>query len=451
MPIGTTIAATSTPPGAALRAVIRISGPDTRQIASELFMDDLRVPQDRGACHGRLTIGPWSLPVLAMFFPAPNSYSGEDTLELLMTGGQAIVSRVLDQILEHESVQLAQPGEFSARAYMNGHLSLSEAEGIALRIGALHSDALRAADSLLDGRYGQQCTGWVDEIATMLALVEAGVDFSDQDDVVPIAPGELRRRLQSVQEQISEQTGAVSGSRVESTLPRAVLVGRPNAGKSSLFNALLGRRRAVVSDRAGTTRDALHEPLDLSREIPGAGRVELVDLAGLDEQSIDAIDHEAQQRARAVVRDADIVLWCDPSGWFEQGQFEVPSGISVLRVRTKSDLPTLGSPDAGAMQVCAFDPSTLGVLRRAIADATSESGGSGVGMFVPRHRRALREASAALLDTIERLDPDAHALSDPELVALGLREALDALGELVGEVSPDDVIGRVFATFCVGK
>lgn len=448
MPNGTTITAVSTPAGSSPRAILRISGPDTRTLASELL--SIRLTH-RGVQHARLSIGPATLPALAMFFPAPGSYCGEDTLELLISGGAAIVSRVLDRVLDHGGVQLAQPGEFSARAYMNGHLSLSEAEGIALRIGALHTEALRAADSLLDGRYGILCRAWVDEIAALLALVEAGVDFSDQDDVVPISPVNLRDRLCVVCSQIGEQTGAASGARVTRSMPLVVLVGRPNAGKSALFNALLGRTRAVVSECAGTTRDALHEPLDLSREIPGAGVVELVDLAGLDVAAIDAIDHDAQQHARTVVRRADAVLWCDPYGWFEQGQFAVPSGVNVVRVRTKSDLPTQGDADPAALRVCAFDPSTLGVLRRAIADATSVGVGSGVGMFVPRHRRALREADAGLHDAIQRLDPQAHAIHDPELVALGLREALDALGELVGEVSPDDVIGRVFATFCVGK
>lgn len=448
MPTGTTIAATSTAPGSGARALIRICGPDTRAVGRELLSTSF---EHRGAQLARLPMGTGSLPVLAMFFPGPGSYSGEDTLELLLAGGAGIVSRVLDQILEHDSVQLAQPGEFSARAYMNGHLSLSEAEGVALRIGALHADALRAADSLLDGRYGTQCSAWVDEIATMLALVEAGVDFSDQEDVVPISPAQLLARLRVVHAQIIEQVGSQAGSQVARTLPSVVLVGRPNAGKSALFNALLGRQRAVVSERAGTTRDALSEELGLSAEIPGAGSIELVDLAGLDEMAIDSIDHDAQQQARAVVARADTLIWCDPHGWFDQGHFEVPAGVAVLRVRTKSDLPTPGQPEPGAIEVCAFDPTTLSVLRRAIADATTQGGGSGVGLFVPRHRRALREASTALQQTTQMLDPGAHALHDPELIALGLREALDALGELVGEVSPDDVIGRVFATFCVGK
>jgi tRNA modification GTPase len=448
VPTGTTITAISSASGNAPRALLRISGPETRAIAQDLFAVNIA---QRGAQHARLSIGPVSLPVILMFFAGPRSYTGEDTLELLMCGGAHAVARVLERILDDDRVSLAQPGEFSARAYMNGHLSLAEAEGIALRISAQNEDALRASDTLLDGRYGIRCNAWVDEIAGLLALVEAGVDFSDQEDVVPIAPCELDRRLRATHAEILGQSGSQAGSAVVDDRPSVVLVGRPNAGKSALFNALLGRHRAVVSEHAGTTRDALRETLDLSAEIPGASTIELVDLAGLDEQGVDAVDQEAQRLARAVITQADAVLWCDPGGWFDQQGFELRGDTPVVRVRTKSDLPTQGACDHSALAVCAFDPATLGVLRRAIADATTQSGGAGIGAYVPRHRRALNEAARGITDALARLDPSEGSLAQPELIALGLREALDALGELVGEVSPDDVIGRVFATFCVGK
>lgn len=449
MPTGTTIAAISTAPGIAPRAMIRVSGEQTGEMARCALGLELAA---RGIHHARLSIAQGStLPVLAMFYPGPKSYTGEDTLELLVPGGAPIVTRVLEMLLTNDDISLAQPGEFSARAYMNGRLGLAQAEGIALRISALHSDALRAADTLLDGRYGRQCNDWVDEIANLLALVEAGVDFADQEDVVPITPRDLSHRLGDLQQQLVEQAGAAAGARVLDDQPTAVLVGRPNAGKSALFNALLGQQRAVVSERAGTTRDALRESLDLSRDVPGSGVVELVDLAGLDDRGIDAIDAQAQMKARDLVAGADVVLWCDPSGCFDQRGFDVRPDTPVVRVRTKSDLPTGQSNDGSSVAVCAFDPTTLGVLRRAIADATSQVSGTGVGVFVPRHRRALRAAIHSIDDTITHLDPDAPSLGNPELIALGLREALDALGELVGEVSPDDVIGRVFATFCVGK
>lgn len=448
MPTGTTIAAIGSAPGNAPRAMIRVSGPDTGAFARELLGIGLDA---RGSVHARFMIeNHGSIPVTVLRYPAPASYTGEDTIEILLPGGTHLVQRVLAAILNDDRIMLAEPGEFSARAYMNGRLSLSEAEGIALRISALRDGALRAADALLDGRYGERCNAWVDDIAGMLALVEAGVDFSDQEDVVPIAPGQLHDRLGAIINDLEQESGASGGGRVVSNIPSVVFVGRPNAGKSSLFNALLGSQRAVVSGQAGTTRDALRERLDLSRDVPGASVVELIDLAGLDAQAIDELDAEAQNLARGIVRDADALLWCDPSGSFEQVGFQMPSDAHVIRVRTKSDLP---KPEAGSpgLDVCAFDASTLGVLRRAIADGTSEVSGSGIGVFVPRHRRALRAAIESLRSARDQVDPHAQAILNPEVVALGLREGLDALGELVGEVSPDDVIGRVFATFCVGK
>jgi len=449
MPTGTTIAAISTAPGNAPRAMLRISGPETRAFA----LDTLGIQaNERGASSVRFKLGQsLTLPMLALFYPGPNSYSGEDTLELLLPGGSHVVGRVLEQLLCDDRIEMAQPGEFSARAYMNGRLGLSEAEGIALRISALHAGALQAADQLLDGRYGKLCRAWVEEITTLLALVESGVDFSDQEDVVPIAPCDLSQRLDALRAQLQDQIGSVQGDRVVDDHSCVVLVGRPNAGKSALFNALLGTNRAVVSEHAGTTRDALREALDLSHDAPGAGVVELVDLAGLGDQAVDLIDEQAQNKARELVADADAVLWCDPHGRFDERLFEPRETAPVVRVRTKSDLPMPGSGDQDGVSVCAFDPSTLGVLRRAIADATSRASGTGVGVFVPRHRRALTSAIDSIDHATHQIDPKARTLAHPELVALGLREALDALGELVGEVSPDDVIGRVFATFCVGK
>ncbi len=443
-----TIAAIGTAPGVGARAMIRLSGPGVRRWAINAC--DLELTR-RGAHPTRVRLdAARSLPALALFFPAPGSYTGEDTLELLLPGNPALANRVLEAILGDDGITLAQPGEFSARAYLGGRLSLTQAEGVALRVGAEHDDALTAAAALLDGSYARRCAAWGDEMATLLALVEAGVDFSDQEDVIPIAPGELHARLTDLGAALRAQLGGASGERVSTDLPRVVLMGAPNAGKSSLFNALLGRRRAVVSERAGTTRDAITETLDLSRDAPGSGRVELTDLAGLGEPAIDAVDRLAQGQARELIARADAVLWCDPSGRFEGPPPPLPAGAPVVRVRTKSDLPA-PRPAPGAIAVCALDGSRLDALRRAVADAVAGGSGTGVGVFVPRHRRALRDAGAGITRALAHLDPGERSLAQPELVALGLREALDALGELVGDISPDEVIGRVFSTFCVGK
>ena len=452
MPVGSTIAAICCAPGVSPRSMIRVSGPDVRECAHSCCD---RTLDKRGVRTARFDLGDgYSFPVLLAWYPGPNSYTGEDTTEVMMPGNRALLQRVLDRLLGCSGVVLAGPGEFSARAYLNHRLTLPQAEGIALRIAAERDDELAAAGSLLDGSYGEQCNEWAFEITTLLALVEAGVDFSDQEDVIPIAPSDLHNRLGVVLGSINDQIGTRSGDRVQTDLPTVVFVGSPNAGKSSLFNTMLGVRRAVVSDQAGTTRDAIRECFDLSKHVPGAGRVELTDLAGLGDRAIDAIDADAQDRARRAIATSSVVLWCDPDGRFDESSIVLPAGVPVVRVRTKSDLPAPAAI-SDAIAVCALDGSAISTLYRAIADAVSDRSepgrGGGVGVFVPRHRRALIDSAHGIRDGLSRIDPSCRIIEEPELIAIGLRDALDALGELIGEVTPDDVLGRVFATFCVGK
>lgn len=429
---------------------------------------DLVMRLDESACDadsdgGR--DGGHVLPIRVLCYPGPTSYTGEDSVELVLPGNRALIERVLDLLVSMDGVEMAQPGEFSARAYLNHRLTLQQAEGIALRIADEHGRALAAAGSLLDGSFGALCQAWTDEIATLLALVEAGVDFSDQEDVIPIEPSGLVDRLETLASALRGQVGRSSGSKVDTDLATVVLVGVPNAGKSSLFNALLGYRRSAVRDQAGTTRDAIREELDLGAVVPGAGRIELVDVAGLcgaGEKAIDEVDAQAQRLAREIIGRATMVIWCDPFGRFDETAISESAGLisseaMVLRVRTKSDLP-MGDSGWDGLSVCSIDGSAMGSLFRAIADATAAlgdgdggDGSRGVGSFVPRYRRAIRDAIDGVEAAMGSVDGCSRVIEKPELVAIGLRSALDALGELVGEVSPDDVIGRVFASFCVGK
>jgi tRNA modification GTPase len=449
MPTGGTIAAIGSPAGQSPRAIIRISGPDARScIESVTSINTL----SRGIKAVRISLASGhTIPCMLIWFDSPKSYTGEDVAELVMVGNPTLLERVLDRIFETPAVRRAEPGEFSARAYLNNRLTLAQAEGVALRIAAVGDEALGAANQLLNGTQGDRCRAWAEELALLLALVESGVDFTDQDDVVPIPPIDLHARLTTLCNQLRDEIGSAAGSEHRSSFPQAVLCGQPNAGKSALFNALLGVNRAVVSDRAGTTRDAISEALKLERDIPGAGSITLTDLAGLGDSAVDPLDEIAQQRARDHLRSADALIWCDPTGQFVDREGFASLDKPIIRVRTKADLVIDTDLQPNTISVCALDGHRVDVLKRAIADAVTDRNGLGVGAFVPRHRRAISDAIEGINTGLNWIDHNARSLDSPELVASGLRDALDALGELTGEITPDDVLGRVFATFCVGK
>ncbi len=449
MPTGGTIAAIGSPAGQSARAIIRISGPDARSCIESITA--IQNPS-RGIHRARITLSSdSSIPCLLIWFEAPKSYTGEDVAELILVGNPTLLERVLDQIFQTPAVRRAEPGEFSARAYLNNRLTLAQAEGVALRIAAVGDEALSAANQLLDGSQGDQCRAWAEELALLLALVESGVDFTDQDDVVPIAPSELSDRLDTLSAQLRDEISSAAGSVIRTSLPQAVLCGQPNAGKSALFNALLGVNRAVVSERAGTTRDAISETLELEQSIPGAGSITLTDLAGLGDSAVDPLDEIAQQMARDQLKSADALIWCDPSGQFIDREGFTALDRPIIRVRTKADLVIDTDLQPNTISVCALDGHRIDVLKRAIADSVTDRQGLGVGAFVPRHRRAIADAIEGINNALNWIDRSARSLDAPELVASGLRDALDALGELTGEITPDDVLGRVFATFCVGK
>lgn len=443
------IAALASGPGFSDRAVIRLSGHGTFAVCARLFDHLPDGPQVIAACRFHLR-DDLDLPCLALRFDGPRSFTGEDSLEIVLPGNPTLLGRVVARLLLEPDVREATPGEFSARAYLNNKLSLDQAEGLAATIAARTDEHLSAAAGLLSGRTGSRYRAWSDEIATLLALVEAGIDFTDQEDVVPIAPRDLASRLDAVSAAVTAHLGHAAGAEHATHTPRIVLAGAPNAGKSTLFNALLGRTRAVVAPVAGTTRDVLAEELDLSPTVAGGGVIMLVDLAGLDKALAGAgeIDRSAQKSAEAEIERADAIVWCDPTGRFATSLPAHRAG-TVVRVKTKADLPSHDGKETIA--VCALDGWNLGTLLRALADAAWQGGSASHTWLLPRHRRVLALTLDHLRSASGTFDPTAYALARPELTASALREALDLLGELTGRLSPDDIIGRVFATFCVGK
>lgn len=450
---GDTIIACATAPGLGVRAIVRLSGAAAFAVVEAICAGDANEKRARGVRAARCRVGGrFEIPCLIASFPGPRSYTGEDVVEIAVVGNPTLVERLIASAIGAAGgVRMAGPGEFTARAYLNERLTLAQAEGIASLIAAQGADELVEARRLLSGERGDLYRAFADEAMTLLALVEAGIDFTDQEDVVAITGADLRRRAIGLASRIEDVLGSVSGAEARSDLPRVALAGVPNAGKSTLFNALLGRRRAVVSDEAGTTRDVLEETLDLSRDISGGGEVLLCDTPGVDADSNDAVDAQAQEASRGFVAEADVVVWCDPTGRFEGGELGGATRARLIRVRTKADLPH-GRMEAGAIEVSALDGFHLPSLRRAIADAAWGGGSGGVKSGVlPRHRRALRTAAIEFRGIEAELPENGRNIAEPELIAGRLRGALDCLGELTGRMTPDDVIGRVFATFCVGK
>jgi len=397
----------------------------------------------------RFDLGDSAVSGLALTQRAPNTYTGQDVIELILPGNRTLLERVLARLIDSAKVRLAGPGEFTARAYLNGRMSLDQAEGVALTIAARSAHELSAAKQVLRGDFGARCQLIADQLTTLLSLVEAGIDFADEEDVVPVSSDEAQRQIASITDALDRLLGSAP-ARARTIVPRVVLVGPPNAGKSTLFNALLGRTRSVVSEVGGTTRDAIEETLDLSVAAPGGGSVELVDLAGLDRAMGDlaGVDTAAQSAAKDQIHRADVVVLCDPAGRFETSTDAID--VVTLRVRTKADC-LVDHLVNEAIGVCALDGWNLAALKRAIADAAAGVG-AGETLMAPRHDMALRLAQQSLTAAMDRTSVgDRHSLVDAELIALDLRRALDAVGSITGNVTPDDVIGRIFSTFCVGK
>jgi len=432
--LGDTIVAIASAPGRSARGLVRLSGPDAGGIVKGVLG---AASDPRRLSAGRLDLAGRSIACLAWWAPGPGTYTGEDSAELLLPGNPALLRRVTTALARRADVRLASAGEFTARAFLHGRISLDDAEAVAQTIAARNEAELEAARRIGRGASGEDVRAALEDLTDTLADVEAGIDFSDQDGVDTVTPGAVAQRVHAIIGRI-DGLGGGPAREPERDEPMVALVGRPNSGKSTLFNALLGQERAVTSRIAGSTRDALVEPLDLSGCTPGGPRVDLVDLAGLTEESTSM---------REVIAQADVLVWCDPSAAFRP--IGLPEAAAIVRVRTMADRPSGAPTDPGPLAVCALDGFNLRALRLAVAQAAA-SRGPRLALVTPRRQEALDRARTAL-ERAQRACRTPSARRDLELVAADLRLALDALGELAGRVSPDDVIGRIFATFCIGK
>ncbi|MEM1354645.1 MAG: GTPase, partial [Planctomycetota bacterium] len=399
-----TIVAVSSPPGRSARGLIRLSGPETDE-ALAAVLDD--VPGEVRRLQRVLLRRP-AIPGLLARFAGPQSYTGEDAAELQLPGNAALLDRALHDIMDSTpGVRLAEPGEFTFRAYTAGKLDLTQAEGIAATISATSDSQLRAASLLREGRLGGVAASMVERLGNALALVEAGIDFTDQEDVVPIPPGRLLAHIEALHAELdglfkrSRSWGAIQAP------PRVVLVGPPSAGKSTLFNALLGHERAVIDASPGTTRDVLVEPLRLEIAT-GQAEVMLVDIAGLDDAlspSATLPDRHAQEAARDAIRSADLILQVRETDAHSPTE-QLASHASALQVQTKSDItpsdrfreqPPGDHP--AAIQISARTGQGLDDLKAAIARQIGDLAVSITGDMLalqPRHESALQQAHQQL-------------------------------------------------------
>ncbi|MCK2056893.1 tRNA uridine-5-carboxymethylaminomethyl(34) synthesis GTPase MnmE [Methylobacterium sp. 37f] len=436
----TTLFAPATGPARAAVSVIRISGPNAAAVIRALA-PPLPVPRRLSLRTLRMPDGDPLDEALVAWMPGPASFTGEDMAELHLHGGLAVRTAVLRALAEIPGCQPAEPGAFTRRAFLNGRLDLTEAEGIADLIDAETEAQRRQALRQLDGALGRQVADWRTRLIDLLAGVEAALDFSDEGDVDDAAlDAALSQRARAIRDQIAAVLAdGHRGERLRDGFT-VVLAGPPNAGKSTLLNALSRREAAIVSDLPGTTRDVIEVRCDL-----GGLPVILVDTAGL-RAATDAIEAEGIRRTRARMAQADLIVMLEGPDAERDSKPTPDPGGPVLHVRTKCDLG-LGdsSNDTDCIAISALTGAGLDRLLAAIEARAAQAIGSGDALITrERHRLGLSRCR----DHLDRLLAGAPL---PELAAEDLRLAVRALGEVAGHVGVEEMLDRLFAGFCIGK
>lgn len=441
-----TIAAISTPPGEGAIAVIRLSGSQAPAIADRLFSrkNGSRCCLERMlhfGCfrneEGRLDEG------MAVVFRAPRSYTGEDMAEFHCHGGVLVASRILEAALR-AGARAAEPGEFTRRAFLNGKMDLTQAEAVMDVIRASTSLGLRAAEEQLAGRLGRE----VEQIRSLLlkvfAHIEATIDFPEEG-IDPHTSEQLLVEIRQTRCRIETVLATAEEGRILREGVRLVLCGPPNAGKSSLLNRLLGFDRAIVSATPGTTRDTIEEFASL-RGIP----FRITDTAGLRETE-DALEREGVERAKKAMERADVVVRVVDI----TQPWEPEPRNGELLAANKIDLLGKDAADSRFLNPAIIPTSCLtgegvGELVDAITRTARGNHSTGSPMLAAinaRHQACLQRARSCLQEAEEQLEKQA----DPELVSVPLREALDAVGEILGGANIEEILGQIFSTFCIGK
>lgn len=441
-----TIVAIATAPGAGGVGMLRVSGPQALRIAVDLGCPQLQ-PRHAHYARFRDAAGEVLDDGIALYFPNPRSFTGEDVVELQGHGSPVVLQQLVGRCIALGARQ-ARPGEFSERAFLNGKLDLAQAEAIADLIAASDTRAARAARRSLDGVFSRRVEDAGEQLVRLRIHVEAAIDFADEP-LDTLGGDQVRQGLGEVQLALATlRDDAERGRRLRDGL-HAVLVGPPNAGKSSLLNALAGSERAIVTDIAGTTRDTLRETI----RIDGL-ELTLVDTAGLRDGG-DAIEREGMRRARAEMQRTDLAIIVLDARDPQAGHAAVADAIAgvplQLWIHNKSDLLEAlpADIDANVVHVSAATGQGLDRLHTRLRELASGSAGDSVeGEFSARARHV--EAIVLAIGHAERAESElVH--EHLELAAEELRLAHEALGEITGRMSADDLLGRIFSSFCIGK
>jgi len=444
-----TIAAVSTPFGEGAIAVLRLAGPRAIAIAGEIFRARTPVAElpPRVQQFGRIADGDRVIDeVLLSVHRAPASYTGGEVVEIQCHGGILVTRRILDLLLAR-GARAADPGEFTRRAFLNGKMDLTQAEAVMDLIRAQTDLALRAATEQLEGRLGRHITALRQALLGILAQVEAHIDFPDED-IDPATGAALLARIDSAREEVSRLLGTADQGRILREGLRTVIFGETNAGKSSLLNRLLGYERAIVSHLPGTTRDTIEEVVNL-RGIP----VRLIDTAGV-RPSRDVLENAGIERTRQVLSRAGLILQVvDASQPPSPPSTDLPHPAPhTLLVLNKCDLgvdPTWQGCPSGIRISCKTGEG-FDALAQSIFDAAMHGAGRPDDFMIAinaRHQACLKSA-ATYLDAARAAMEQAVS---PEFIAVELRAAMDAVGEVAGRLDAEELLGEIFSTFCIGK
>ncbi len=440
-----TIVALSTPPGRGAIAVVRLSGPDALSITKQLAVDLDNVKARRA------TLSKISLPgteetldeVLITFFKAPDSATGEDVIEISCHGSPVIVRAILDLTVSM-GARLAAPGEFTLRALTNRKINLVQAEAIRDLIAAQTEAAVKQAARQIGGELSHTITSLEEKLISVIVVLESALEFVE-DDLPAADLGSIKATLTSVQKGVGDLADSYSSGRLLQSGIKVAIIGSPNVGKSSLFNRLVSRDRAIVTDVPGTTRDTLSETIDLEG-VP----VFFTDTAGLRETT-DTIESLGIERTQRAIVDADLVLEVIDATDAVGAQVNRDQHTSSIRVLNKCDLAIadrfLGEKDS--VRISALTGEGIESLRTAILAFLHRADVDNEGLLVTnaRHYDLLRTASYELGHAISALNDE---LSE-ELILVFLHNALKYLGQITGETTTEDILSQVFATFCIGK